>query len=224
MERDALILFRLFPPSACAQKIPLMNGFQLHEEFRGSAPDPSLTWIHEPARWELGSGGLHLWTDSPTDFWQQTHYGFRVDNGHVLATAVPGNFVLATEVTFQPVHQYDQAGLMVRFSADCWLKCSVEFEEEGPSRLGCVVTNHGYSDWSTQDFPSDQRNISFQVQRVGPDFHVLYSLPGRPWSQMRITHLVEAAPESEPFCGIYACSPQGRGFHAVFHRLTVSAA
>lgn len=35
---------------------------------------------------------------------------------------------------------------MIRFSEDCWLKTSVEFESvKEPSRLGAVVTNHGYS-------------------------------------------------------------------------------
>ena len=52
-----------------------------------------------------------------TDFWQGTHYGFRVDNGHALLAEIGGDFALETRVRTQPVHQYDQAGLMVRLIA-----------------------------------------------------------------------------------------------------------
>lgn len=198
--------------------------FELDEQFGGLAPDPRLRWFNEPSRWELSPGkGLSVWTDSPTDFWQRTHYGFQADSGHLLGAAVEGDFQMFTDVAFFPLHQYDQAGLMVRFSPDCWLKCSVEYEPEGPCRLGCVVTNHGYSDWSTQDFPPDQRRLVLQIRRVGPDFHVEFAPgEGQPWSQMRIAHLAEAETDRLPICGAYACSPQGEGFCALFHRLRIT--
>lgn len=45
-----------------------------------------------------------------------------------------------------------EAGLMVRFSKDTWLKTSVEYIPDDNSKLGVVVTKNGYSDWSSQDF------------------------------------------------------------------------
>ena len=113
---------------------------------------PELSWHCEPARWSFDplEHALRIEPEPGTDFWRKTHYGFEADNGHFLHANVAGNFTLAAQVRFRPVHQYDQAGLMVRLSPVCWLKTSIEYEVDGPSRLGAVVTSHGYSDWSTQ--------------------------------------------------------------------------
>lgn len=199
-----------------------MTTAELSEQFRGPGLDSRLHWLNEPTRWETTSTGLQVWTDSPTDFWQRTHYGFQADSGHFLAADVDGDFLMECQVSFSPRHQYDQAGLMVRFSADCWLKCSVEYEPDGPSRLGCVVTNGGYSDWSTQDISAEVSQVSLQVRRAGPDFHAAYAPAATvSWSQMRIAHLTQAEANSRAQCGIYACSPQGPGYSARFHSLTV---
>ena len=62
---------------------------------------------------------------------------------------------------------------MVRLSPECWLKTSVEFEPGEPSRLGAVITNHGWSDWSTQDLdPALARDVAFRVTRRGADYLV----------------------------------------------------
>lgn len=118
----------------------------LNECFLSPAPDSRLAWTSPPPEWSVGPEGLRLRTAAATDFWQGTHYGFRVDNGHLLALPVEGGFVLETEVHGRPVHQYDQAGLMVRLLATCWIKTSVEFETTAHSRLGAVITNAGWSD------------------------------------------------------------------------------
>ena len=123
----------------------------LEERFSGAALDSRLSWHCPPERWHLGPDGLAVEAAAGTDFWQGTHYGFRVDNGHALLAEVSGDFVLETRVQVRPIHQYDQAGLMVRLTPGAWLKTSVEFEPGEPSRLGAVITNHGWSDWSTQD-------------------------------------------------------------------------
>jgi regulation of enolase protein 1 (concanavalin A-like superfamily) len=48
---------------------------------------------------------------SHTDYWQRTHYGFRVHNGPFLHLPdVKGDFVLATTVTTAPEQRFDQAG------------------------------------------------------------------------------------------------------------------
>ena len=145
----------------------------LDERFVNPTLDPRLSWRCEPARWQLQPGRLRVEPDAETDFWQRTHYGFQVDNGHFLFAEVAGPFRLATQVRFEPAHQYDQAGLMVRLSADCWLKTSVEHEPGPINRLGVVVTNAGYSDWSTQDVPGELREIWLRLERTGR------GLPGR---------------------------------------------
>jgi len=189
--------------------------------FAGKALPPELRWRCPPARWGLdGAGTLRVEPDSPTDFWQRTHYGFREDSGHLLHLDVAGDFVLTTRVRFRPAHQYDQAGVMVRVSADCWLKASVEYEPGGPSRLGAVVTNFGYSDWSTQDFATGPGETWLRVRREGDDYLVDASADGGSWGQIRMAHLHEGR-GAEVSAGVYACSPRGPGFVAEFLHLAI---
>lgn len=187
------------------------------ESFSGAALDPRLRWFNEPPRWSLDQG-LRIHPAPQSDFWQRTHYGFRADNGHFLYAECSGDFQLSTHVRFLPAQQYDQAGLMVRVSPDEWLKTSVEYEPEGPARLGAVVTRAGYSDWSTQDFPRDCREIELCVTRERDTFIVHWRLPGGAWSQLRVAHL--DAPEVV-HAGLYACSPKDAGFAAEFLNLRI---
>ena len=162
-------------------------------------------------------------TDTESDFWQRTHYGFQADNGHFLYAAVQGDFQLIARVRFLPVHQYDQAGVMVRLSPDCWLKSSVEHEPDRPDRLGAVVTNAGYSDWSTQDI-EECREMCFRVHREGPDYLVEASRDGAAWTQLRVARLHEDDGRGAVQCGVYACSPKGAGFAPEFDLLEISPA
>jgi regulation of enolase protein 1 (concanavalin A-like superfamily) len=196
----------------------------LNEPFIGPTLPPLLRWHCEPARWSLDAPRrcLRVEPDAGTDFWQRTHYGFEADNGHFLFAEVPGDFVLAVRARFRPVHQYDQAGLMVRVSPSCWLKTSVEHEPDGPSRLGAVVTNFAYSDWSTQDFAHGPGEAWFRVRREGDNYIIEASQDGTRWQQIRICHLHEG--RGQPvLCGPYACSPKGAGFVAEFDHLTIDA-
>ena len=202
----------------------MTEGLWLDERFATPDLDPRLVWHCPPPAVQTGTDGLTVSTAAGTDFWQGTHYGFRVDNGHALMAAVDRDFALTTRVRTSPVHQYDQAGLMVRLSAACWLKTSVEFEPGAPSRLGAVVTNHGWSDWSTQDLdPLLGREVAFRVTRRGPDYLIEAAPAGHPWSQLRIGRLHDDSGGGVA-AGLYACSPKAAGFEATFAGLSVAAA
>ena len=129
---------------------------------------------------------------------------------------------MTTKVTTHPRNQYDQAGLMVRLSPACWLKTSVEFEPDEPNRLGAVVTNAQYSDWSTQPVPKTVDTVWFRVQVTGADCLVESSFDGQAWQQLRLAHLSERAGAGPVSCGLYACSPKAAGLEADFHYLTVA--
>jgi regulation of enolase protein 1 (concanavalin A-like superfamily) len=195
----------------------------MHESFARPTLHPALRWHREPPRWtvRLAERCLRVEPAAATDFWQKTHDGREADNGHFLFADVIGDFVLSTRVRFHPVHQYDQAGLMVRVSAACWLKTSVEYELTGPSRLGAVVTNHGYSDWSTQSVPAETREMWLRVRREGQEAIVDASREGRRWEQLRMAHLAEDRPRAPVGAGLYACSPKGAGFVAEFMYLNI---
>lgn len=199
-----------------------MTEILLHTDFHEPNLPPGLEWFNPPTVWHTGNGGLSVQTDAPTDFWQRTHYGFQHDSGHALMTPISGDFVMSTRLVFFPAHQYDQAGLMLRFSADCWIKTSIEFEAQGPARLGAVVTNLGYSDWSTQDVPNTIGQVALRILRTGSDCAVYASLDGEAtWSQLRIAHLHEGDETGPILCGLYACSPIASGYRVVFRYLHI---
>lgn len=186
--------------------------------FDDAALDSRLQWHCEPANWGIDPAArcLRIAPDANTDFWQLTHYGFQVDNGHFLHLPAYGDFVLTTRVTSKPVHQYDQAGLMVRLSDGCWLKTSVEFEPDGDNRLGAVVTNGHYSDWSTQPLPRHIDTVWFRIRAEAEDCIVESSFDGETWTQIRIAHLAERGAAASVACGLYACSPKAAGYQAEF--------
>ena len=199
-----------------------MNDTALHENFSGPSFDARLQWRCPPAHWQCDATTqcLRVAPDARTDFWQRTHYGFQVDNGHFLYLQAHGDFVLTTKVTSRPVHQYDQAGLMVRLSDGCWLKTSVEFEPDGDNRLGAVVTNGHYSDWSTQALAKEVDTVWLRIRAEGEDCIVESSFDGSRWTQIRVAHLAERAAAASVDCGLYACSPQGAGYTAEFDFLS----
>ncbi|MBI4560306.1 MAG: DUF1349 domain-containing protein [Candidatus Hydrogenedentes bacterium] len=206
-----------------------MSDVILHEDFAGHSIDSRLSWFNLPRRWELRDSRLVVEPHAKSDFWYKTHYGFIAHNGSLLYADVSGDFILTTRVRLKPQHQYDQAGLMVRLSPRSWLKTSVEYELEGPNKLGVVVTNGAYSDWSTQDLDRSEREITFRVRRESGDYIVEYALAksrtrkqdGPDWTQLRMTHLSRDKGMIPTQCGLYACSPKGEGFRAEFEYLKI---
>jgi regulation of enolase protein 1 (concanavalin A-like superfamily) len=198
-----------------------MKNFYLKENFGSSRLDDRLSWHNRPKNIEFGKAGngFTVAPEPETDFWQRTLYGFKRDNGHFLYCELGDNFILETSVSYAFKHQYDQAGLMVRMSPECWIKTSVEYEQEGENKLGAVVTNNGFSDWSTQDCSKKIKSISFRILRKGSDYTVQYRHnQDSDWIQIRVTHLQGRGTVK---CGIYACSPEKSGFMANFHYLTI---
>jgi regulation of enolase protein 1 (concanavalin A-like superfamily) len=197
-----------------------MTKLILNETFDQPVFDSRLQWFHPPQKWSIqpATSRLVIEPEAKTDYWQKTHYGFEADNGHFLFAEVTGDMILTTCVRFRPAHQYDQAGLMVRISPQCWLKTSVEYEPDGPARLGVVVTNFGYSDWSTQNFGGNE--VWLRIRREGSDYTVEYAevipLGNEPhWIQIRLAHLHDDS-GGVVQAGLYACSPVGAGYVAEF--------
>jgi regulation of enolase protein 1 (concanavalin A-like superfamily) len=200
-----------------------MSAVILDESFSRPVLDPRLQWFHPPPSWRVDPERRALLVEplARTDFWQRTHYGFQADNGHFLGLEVTGDLNLSTCVAVFPVHQYDQAGLMIRASADCWVKTSVEHELAGPAQLGVVITDEGFSDWSMQDFAQDPMEIQLRLRLGRGDLTAEFSLPDQgQWKTLRVAHWPMKA--SGPlWCGLYACSPKGAGFRAEFKWLRI---
>lgn len=192
----------------------------LIEKFTQPGLSPELKWHSEPSSWKNEDNKLVIAADPETDFWQKTHYGFQVDNGHFLFTEISGDFILETQVRCKFKHQYDQAGLMVRVSEDCWVKTSVEFEPDESNKLGAVVTNHGYSDWSTKDVEDAFTEFKLRIIRNGSTYFIQnYNEVSDEWEQIRMFHLFD---QKEVMAGLYCCSPKKRGFFAKFDYLKIT--
>lgn len=192
---------------------------RITEQFLQPALPGGFYWFNEPARYHLGAG-LEIFTDEKTDFWQNTHYGFRRDDGHCLLRRQASDFSLRAHVEFRPRQMYDQCGLIVRIDSQNWIKVSAEYENEHLGRLGSVVTNLGYSDWATQDIPASYHQMHYRISKRGQDFLMENSFDDQAWLQMRIAHLHQAAQEYE--IGVYACSPLGKDFWCRFDILEIS--
>ncbi|PEA75787.1 DUF1349 domain-containing protein [Bacillus wiedmannii] len=158
-----------------------------------------------------------------TDFWLKTHYGFEVMNGHVFYNEMMTDFQAEVQLCMDPNSKYDQAGLFVMISEKCWLKTSLEYIPDGPSHLGAVVTNNGYSDWSTQNFPTElaTQQLHFRIVRKCGDY-IIYVKNGCQWEQIRIAHLMEDIGNAPVKIGFYTCSPsKNNGFETEFLDFTI---
>ncbi|HJO92575.1 MAG TPA: DUF1349 domain-containing protein [Victivallales bacterium] len=184
-----------------------------YEKFNSTDIPNGFYWFNQPKHFKTGNG-LEIYTDTKTDFWQKTNYGFMRDDGHCLFTKITGDFTAMTHVEFDPKEKYDQCGILARVNEQNWIKASTEFEDSKISRLGSVVTNLGYSDWATNDISSSYNKMWYKINRRSNDFRIESSFDGTKWNQMRITHLHSASEQIE--IGMYACSPIGRNFHCRF--------
>lgn len=192
----------------------------------GAAIPPALQWRPStPQEVRLVDGEGLLVRPSPnTDQWMRTHYGFENRNAQQLGVRVTGDFVATTRVTLHSRLQYDQAGLFVFRDDDTWLKTSVEFIPGGAHKLGAVVTQGGFSDWSTAPIATDGAlTLQFRVARLGEAL-LVHTRPSddAPWFLARLARLpVDPAAEPGVVVGLYACNPTGDGGHAVFRSLEV---
>jgi hypothetical protein len=173
-----------------------------------------LSWSRPPPQWTLTDAALTAEAAAGTDFWSRTHYGFIRHDGHLLAADVTGDFVLTARVAAEPVHQYDQAGLMVRLSETCWMKTSIEHEPDHADRLGVVVTNAGFSDWSTQ--ATALSAVRLRVERRGLDHLVSWTDDEDDWTQLRMFRLLDDDGLTPVQAGLYLCSPVAAGMRARF--------
>ena len=176
----------------------------------------NLVWTRPPKVYKIEEKKITMTTDPDTDLWQRTYYGFQNDNAPVLQMKTSEKFftfVFKTE--FESKTRYDQSGLVMYLDSDNWAKASVEYENDKIQRLGSVVTNNGYSDWSSMDISTSIKSMWFRFSRRESDYYIEYSNDGKEWKQMRIFHMFKG--DGEISFGIYACSPgKQASFNASF--------
>ena len=187
------------------------------KRFLDMAPE----WVRKPRNITVSDDKVEIITDSRTDLWQRTYYGFSNDNAPVFQAVTDEKFFSFTVKTqFESSARFDQCGVAMYFDSDNWFKASIEYENDKCQRLGSVVTNNGYSDWATTDIPADIKTMWYRFSRRGSDFCIEDSENGVEFKQMRIFHMFNVK-DSVKF-GIYAASPTSGSFKAVFTDMLVT--
>ena len=181
-----------------------------------------LTWIRPPKTYSITQDKITITTEPQTDLWQRTYYGFQNDNAPVLQMKTSQKyFTFITKTHFASKFRFDQSGIVMYLDSDNWFKASVEYEDDKIQRLGSVVTQNGYSDWSSNDISSEIKSIWFRFSRRESDYYVEYSMDGKEWKQMRMFHMFKGGEEIT--FGIYACSPsKGASFDATFTNMELT--
>ena len=177
-------------------------------------------WINTPPAFAQTDGVLIVTTGHETDYWNNTFYGFKHSNGHLLATPVSGDFTLT--VTFSAPYKtlYDQAGAMLRVNDDTWLKCGVEFTDDRKN-FSVVVTRADQSDWSVMPIEGEVADpVTLRLTRHAEALRVEIEQDGK-FRLVRLAFLeMPATVEAGPMC----CSPVGAGLHVSFHTVTFADA
>ena len=181
----------------------------------------TMKWTRAPKQYTIMEDKLEMITEPFTDLWQRTYYHFRNDNAPVLQMETEEkyfSFVVKTE--FDTNVRYDQSGIVMYLDSENWLKASMEYENEQIQRLGCVVTNNGYSDWSSVDVDATIKSVWLRLSRRDDDFCVENSTDGVNFKQMRICHMFNVKDTIQ--VGIYACSAENSSFKATFTNMEIT--
>ena len=181
----------------------------------------ALQWVREPKNYTITEDRIEIITEPHTDLWQRTYYHFRNDNAPVLQMETEEKFFsFIVKTDYASEGRFDQCGVAVYLDSDNWIKGSVELENEQFSHLGSVVTNHGYSDWATQEIPADVKTMWYRLSRREDDYCIECSRDGKGWQQLRVCHLWQG--DGKIRFGIYACSPENSSFKATFTHMEVT--
>ena len=181
----------------------------------------NMVWTRAPKEYTVTGDKVEMVTEPFTDLWQRTYYHFRNDNAPVLQMETKEkyfSFVVKTE--FDTKVRYDQSGIVMYLDSDNWLKASMEYENEQIQRLGSVVTNNGYSDWSSVDVDASMKSMWFRLSRREDDFCIENSADGVNFKKMRICHMFNVKDTVQ--LGIYACSAEDSSFKATFTEMELT--
>lgn len=178
-------------------------------------------WLNEPQYYILNENKLIVSTDPFTDLWSRTYYDLIKNNPPILYYHSKEDGTVTVRCEYKFKKKYDQCGLVVYITEDCWFKMCVEYIDNSVSLVSTVVTMNGYSDCSSMNISSDIHSMFFRLHRRGFDFKVENSFDGRHFKQMRIFHLDPLGQQLK--VGIYACSPLESSFDAVFTHFTFDA-
>lgn len=213
--------------------------------------DCRFTWLNEPTKWvsemgstggdaegaggsfELRNDGRELLVSAPAkkDFWSKTFYSPLLIKSDASALVFPipvgTECTITTELSYNPITQFDQAGLLVYINESHWVKCGIEYCDGSP-KLSVVICND-FSDWSTQ--PWQTTSVVLKIHKINQsDSIVVEAAPidSNEFHFVRIGHLsctnmVNEIGEKLPWqVGPYAACPIAQlGCTATFNNFSI---
>ena len=179
--------------------------------------DPELlaaaSWTTRPVAVE-DTEGLRVTAAEGSDAWRHTSYGFVHDDAHGLLAPFGARDAVEVEFVLDYTEQFDQAGVLLRASAEEWVKAGVEVSD-GVPQIGAVVT-HGTSDWSVAPVPDwVGRRVTVRASRDGDAVTVRARADDDPFRLVRVAHV---DPALELRAGPYCCAPTRAGLTVQFTR------
>ena len=176
----------------------------------------TMTWLNEPSDWSLEGGVLRAVTESRTDFWRQTFYGWTTDNGHFFHRPVTGDFTAEVTVSATHTTRFDQAGMMVRADERNWLKSGLEVTS-GALHVSTVYTRQ-LSDVSMAPLAGSPGEVAMRITRFGHALAVHCRRDNSLWQLLRLGYLDFPATVA---VGVMCCTPERAGLEATFRDFTV---
>lgn len=137
-----------------------------------SFSDPALKWFHEPPYWHVDTAAdtLEVGPGFGGDLWSRTYYPWAEHRDHFNASALLAevpysqNASLELVVTLTPEVFYDQAGSLILVDENTWIKAGIEYFAIGGPHLSVVVTNDGFSDWSTTPMQWNNKSVNLHLR------------------------------------------------------------
>ena len=170
-------------------------------------------WTTQPEHVSFDGSNMAVTAVEGSDAWRVTSYGFVHDDEHGLVAALPQDSAMEVVFTAAFEKQFDQAGIFVTASPECWIKAGVEFAD-GHAQVGAVVTNP-VSDWSVA--PVDEwlgRKVRVRVSRSGDAITIRAGLDGE---ELRLVRVAPFPKDAEAEAGPLVCAPTRAGLTVVFH-------
>lgn len=178
-------------------------------------------WTREPDDYKTLDDRIEIITQPHTDLWQRTYYHFRNDNAPLFQAETDERYFSFTVKTyFESKQRFDQCGIVMYLDSENWLKASVEYENDNFQHLGSVVTNNGYSDWTTTEIDANIKTMWYRFSRREDDYCIECSENGIVFKQMRICHMFNG--NGKINFGFYACSPEDSSFKAIFTDMEIT--
>lgn len=184
-------------------------------------------WIHEQQmRKTLRDGKMEVFPKANTDMWCRTYYEPQLIafNAPVWSAPLDRNSRATLTVSFllKPVNQFDQARVCVVIDKENWIKAGIEFVD-GQARLSAVVTNNGYSDWSTSKTESFEMTLRLHQRESSFVIEVVDNVGSTQETAefFRIAHLGGPDEYKRTMVGVYACCPEKSGGSATFSAISL---